>query len=227
MLGSQAMLAPSKQHGPRRRRKAQPKSAVQGFGSPGRAGGGVGRPRIAQRFAVCPRQTPRTRREDWDSNPGTGRPVNGFQDRRLRPLGHPPGGMLLRDRASASVTPYEGRTPLCTLAGMDDRVPPAHDPADFGLEEGLHRALVEEIAGDPVRGLPRPSPSIPVREPAGHRGDRLQPRGVDARRPPSGPGRSTPTTARAFGRGGSDRSTRGRPSARSTASSAATGGSSG
>ena len=53
--------------------------------------------------------------------------------------------MLLRDRASAPITPYEGRTALCTLLGMDDRVPPAHDPAGFGLEEGLHRALVEEI----------------------------------------------------------------------------------
>ncbi len=28
-------------------------------------------------------------RRDWDSNPGTSFPANGFQDRRLRPLGHP------------------------------------------------------------------------------------------------------------------------------------------
>ena len=31
-----------------------------------------------------------TRREDRDSNPGASCPANGFQDRRLRPLGHPP-----------------------------------------------------------------------------------------------------------------------------------------
>ena len=29
-------------------------------------------------------------REDRDSNPGASCPANGFQDRRLRPLGHPP-----------------------------------------------------------------------------------------------------------------------------------------
>jgi hypothetical protein len=34
------------------------------------------------------------RREDRDSNPGAGCPANGFQDRRLRPLGHPPDGNL-------------------------------------------------------------------------------------------------------------------------------------
>ena len=28
-------------------------------------------------------------RRDWDSNPGASFPANGFQDRRLRPLGHP------------------------------------------------------------------------------------------------------------------------------------------
>ena len=30
-------------------------------------------------------------REEWDSNPRMSCPINGFQDRRLRPLGHPPG----------------------------------------------------------------------------------------------------------------------------------------
>jgi hypothetical protein len=30
-------------------------------------------------------------REEWDSNPRASCPANGFQDRRLRPLGHPPG----------------------------------------------------------------------------------------------------------------------------------------
>ena len=30
------------------------------------------------------------RREEWDSNPRMSCPINGFQDRRLRPLGHPP-----------------------------------------------------------------------------------------------------------------------------------------
>ncbi len=29
-------------------------------------------------------------REEWDSNPRASCPANGFQDRRLRPLGHPP-----------------------------------------------------------------------------------------------------------------------------------------
>ena len=42
-------------------------------------------------------------RGGWDSNPRTGRPVSGFQDRRLRPLGHPPGSQSTR------VPPRPGR----------------------------------------------------------------------------------------------------------------------
>jgi hypothetical protein len=49
-------------------------------------------------------QNPRGWREDWDSNPGAGCPANGFQDRRLRPLGHPPGLMLPGRNPRTSVT---------------------------------------------------------------------------------------------------------------------------
>src|SRR2546427_3694886 len=49
------------------------------------------------------RQTPRSLREDRDSNPGASCPANGFQDRRLRPLGHPPGEHLDRFEALAGV----------------------------------------------------------------------------------------------------------------------------
>ena len=34
------------------------------------------------------------RREEGDSNPRASHPASGFQDRRLRPLGHPPAGSL-------------------------------------------------------------------------------------------------------------------------------------
>ena len=37
-------------------------------------------------------------RRDWDSNPGNAFTLNGFQDRRLQPLGHPsPAGLRTRD----------------------------------------------------------------------------------------------------------------------------------
>jgi hypothetical protein len=40
-----------------------------------------------------------------DSNPGASCPANGFQDRRLRPLGHPPGAILAGSRGrSATLT---------------------------------------------------------------------------------------------------------------------------
>ena len=44
---------------------------------------------------ILPRtQTAGRWREGRDSNPGVGCPASGFQDRRLRPLGHPPGANL-------------------------------------------------------------------------------------------------------------------------------------
>jgi PKD domain len=56
--------------GTRRSRKGQarPRGGLPGFG-----------------------RTPEPPREEWDSNPRASCPANGFQDRRLRPLGHPPG----------------------------------------------------------------------------------------------------------------------------------------
>ena len=50
----------------------------------------VAAPSRACRAAVGGRPA-REQREGWDSNPRAGCPANGFQDRRLRPLGHPPG----------------------------------------------------------------------------------------------------------------------------------------
>jgi hypothetical protein len=53
-------------------------------------------------------------REGRDSNPGAGCPASGFQDRRLRPLGHPPAGKGSGGRAGPPLPRprfwHDGRT---------------------------------------------------------------------------------------------------------------------
>jgi hypothetical protein len=49
-----------------------------------------------------------TAREGWDSNPRGTRAPNGFQDRRLRPLGHPPRGDGTGWNRGSMLSPYAG-----------------------------------------------------------------------------------------------------------------------
>ena len=55
----------------------------------------------------CPNSL-KTWRRDWDSNPGDALTSNGFQDRRLRPLGHPSG--------TSSILPSPTRRASCPTA---------------------------------------------------------------------------------------------------------------
>ena len=67
-------------------------------------------------------------REEWDSNPRDARTPNGFQDRRLRPLGHPPGPTIAGFRGG----------------GTDARLGRVTDPARLPLSgDELFHALVE------------------------------------------------------------------------------------
>lgn len=54
------------------------------------------------------------RRREWDSNPRWGLPHSGFQDRRLRPLGHPSENNITRARTSCQCRNFALNPPLLT-----------------------------------------------------------------------------------------------------------------
>ncbi len=65
-------------------------------------------------------------REEWDSNPRMSCPINGFQDRRLRPLGHPPRWEPIGSNGSsvARTRPLTGRQLRPLFAGPWLSIPP-------------------------------------------------------------------------------------------------------
>ena len=64
--------------------------------------GGHGRSRRERVLCADPRIA--RKREEWDSNPRMSCLINGFQDRRLRPLGHPPGRSVVARPAAGGST---------------------------------------------------------------------------------------------------------------------------
>src|SRR3990170_3621722 len=107
-------------------------------------------------------------REGWDSNPRAGCPANGFQDRRLRPLGHPPAGessgpnpcIVVRQRGS------EACVADAAYHGHDARRNTAR-PATRRLERAALPELGRARPGPRVHRLERPAPGLPVPQPPG------------------------------------------------------------
>src|SRR4051812_47171503 len=101
----------------------------RGKGAPPASPAVVDRPRTLQTAKLperpLPRKTAENEREDRDSNPGETFAPNGFQDRRLRPLGHPPGVSVpvlppvLRDTGGGDADPERiaGTVPACLPMG--------------------------------------------------------------------------------------------------------------
>ncbi len=88
----------------------------------------------------APRETAGPGREGRDSNPGASCPASGFQDRRLRPLGHPPGASLAV-RVERPRGGFLAHLPLHGRAGEDHaRRPPGRERARL-----LYRNLVEQM----------------------------------------------------------------------------------
>ncbi len=111
------------------------------------------------------------RREEWDSNPRMSCPINGFQDRRLRPLGHPPGrSVVARHRPGGLPCRDECRGYRGACGRFGDLRRPL--PADG--RDGARRHV--RVAVRPCR------PALPLRQPAERSRARADARRDDGRR---------------------------------------------
>jgi hypothetical protein len=84
---------------------------------------------------MSPPATGGSKREGWDSNPRAGRPANGFQDRRLRPLGHPPGGTLPAEMPEVAMLTEPKLPPSCRQAMRAPRGAPRSAAAALGRRD--------------------------------------------------------------------------------------------